>query len=135
MPSESATNPLLSPWTAPYGLAPFAGIAPAHFEPAFAQARQEHLHEIEAIANDPRAPDFENTLAAFDRCGRRLARIAMVFHNLCASETSSALQEVQRRMAPVLAAHYSAIHMHQGLFRRIDALHEQPGRPGLEGEQ
>ncbi|HET8748807.1 MAG TPA: M3 family metallopeptidase, partial [Ramlibacter sp.] len=134
MPSDPAPNPLLSPWTAPYGLAPFALIEPSHFEPAFAQALQEHRAEIDAIAQDPQAPDFENTLAAFDRAGRRLSRIAMVFYNLCASETSPALQEVQRRMAPVLAAHHSAISMNRPLFARIDALHEQRSRLGLAPE-
>jgi peptidyl-dipeptidase Dcp len=135
MPLDPTANPLLSSWTAPYGLAPFPEIQPAHFEPAFAQALQEHREEIEAIAHNPQPPDFENTLAAFDRCGRRLMRIGMVFHNLCASETSPELQEVQRRLAPVLAAHRSAIFMHAPLFRRIDALHEQRRRLGLDGEQ
>jgi len=135
MPSDSASNPLLSPWSAPYGLAPFAQIEPSHFEPAFTQALQEHRTEIDAIAQNPQTPDFGNTLAAFDRAGRRLGRIAMVFYNLCSSETSPALQEVQRRMAPVLAAHHSAIFMNRPLFARIDALHEQRTRLGLEPEQ
>src|SRR4051812_11379527 len=125
MPPQSSANPLLASWTAPYGLAPFPEIAAEHFEPAFAQALQVHRDEVAAIAQDPRAPDFENTLAAFDRSGRRLGRIAMVFHNLCASHTSPALQDTQRRMAPVLAAHRSAIYMDAALFRRVDTLHEQ----------
>jgi len=135
MPSARATNPLLSPWTAPYGLPPFAEIEPAHFEPAFSQALQEHRDEIEAIAHDPQPANFDNTLAALDRAGRRLSRLAMAFYNLCASHTSPALQEVQRHMAPVLAAHGSAIHMHRPLFARIDALHEQRARLGLAPEQ
>ncbi|MEJ8837522.1 M3 family metallopeptidase [Ramlibacter sp. AN1133] len=135
MPSDPSTNPLLAAWTAPYGLAPFAAIEPAHFEPAFAQALQEHREEIEAIAHDPRPADFENTLAAFDRCGRRLGRLGMVFHNLCASHTSPALQAVQRRMAPVLAAHGNAIFMNRPLFARVDALHEQRARLDLDAEQ
>ncbi|HEY0822378.1 MAG TPA: M3 family metallopeptidase [Ramlibacter sp.] len=128
-------NPLLAPWTAPYGLAPFADIHPAHFEPAFAQAMQEHRETLDAIADDSRPPDFENTLAAFDRSAAGLHRIGMVFHNLCASETSPELQEVQRRIAPVLAAHYSSVYMHAGLFRRIAALHEGRARLGLDAEQ
>ena len=135
MPPPSSPNPLLASWTAPYGLAPFPEIAAGHFEPAFAQALQEHRDEIAAIAQDTRVPDFENTLAAFDRSGRRLARIAMVFHNLCASHTSPALQDVQRRMAPVLAAHRSAIYMDAALFRRVDTVHEQRERIGLDTEQ
>lgn len=128
-------NPLLAPWPAPCGVAPFDAISPEHFEPAFTVALQEHRDEIEAIARDPRPPAFDDTVAAFDRSGRRLARIAMVFHNLCASHTSPELQEVQRRMAPVLATHRSAIYMHQGLFARVAALHAKRASLGLTGEQ
>ena len=32
------TNPLLSPWTGPYGLPPFADIRAEHFAEAFATA-------------------------------------------------------------------------------------------------
>src|SRR3954470_14410121 len=135
MPDHATTNPLLARWDAPYGLAPFARIEPAQFEPAFAHLLQEHRAEIAAIANDPRAPDFENTLAAFDRSGRQLGSVSMAFGNLCASETSPALQDVQRRMAPVFAAHRSAIYMDAALFRRIDALHERRSRLGLQPEQ
>ena len=135
MPPQPDANPLLSAWTAPYGLAPFPELRPAHFEPAFAQALQEHRDELDAIADDPRAPDFDNTVAAFDRSGRRSSRIAMVFHNLCASHTSPELQDVQRRHAPVLAAHRNAIYMHAKLFRRIAALYEQRERLGLGAEQ
>jgi peptidyl-dipeptidase Dcp len=135
MPPDSAANPLLSPWTAPYGLPPFTAIQPAHFEPAFTQALREHGQAIEAIADQPQPPDFDNTVAAFDRSFARLHRLDMVFDNLCSSETSPELQAVQRQMAPLLAAHYSAVYMHAGLFRRVAALHERRGSLGLGPEQ
>jgi hypothetical protein len=75
-------------------------------------------------ASRRRAPDFDNTVAAFDRSGRLLGRIASVFYNLTASETSPALQAVQRQMAAPLAAHDSAVYMDAALFARVDALHE-----------
>ena len=130
-----APNPLLQPWDAPYGLPPFERIAPEHFEPAFEQAMREHRTELDAIVANPEAPTFDNTLAAFDRSGQRLARIEAVFDNLCASATSAALQAVQRRMSVPLAAHRSAVAMHGGLFRRVQALHEQRQQLGLSPEQ
>ena len=39
---NTATNPLLQPWAAPYGLPPFDAIKPEHFAPAFAVAMREH---------------------------------------------------------------------------------------------
>ena len=133
MPAD--TNPLLRPWTAPYGLPPFAEVQPAHFEPALAQAMREQREELDAIAANPAAPSFDNTLAAFDRSGRSFDNIARLFHNLCASETSAALQEVQRQLAPALAAHQSAIYMHAGLFQRVAALYEKRATLGLGTEQ
>jgi peptidyl-dipeptidase Dcp len=127
-------NPLLQPWTGAYQLPPFRDIRPEHFEPAFEAGMREQLAEIDAIAADPAPPTFENTVQAFDRCGRTFERIGLVFHNLTASETSPALQAVQRAMAPRLAAHDSAIKLHEGLFRRIAALHEQRARLGLDDE-
>ena len=129
------SQPLLCAWTAPYGLPPFAGLRPAHFEPAFAQVLQAHRDAIDALGSVAAPPDFENTLAAFDRSSRALRRLSMVFHNLCSSETSPELQEAERRLAPVLAAHYSAVYMHAGVFRRIAALHEVRADLGLTPEQ
>ncbi|MEP6873711.1 MAG: M3 family metallopeptidase [Burkholderiales bacterium] len=133
--TPAAANPLIQPWNTPYGLPPFALVGAADFEPAYAVALARHLAEIEAIASDPRPPDFDNTIAAVDRCGRLLDRIDGMFHNLAASETSPTLQAVQTRMAPVLAAHSSAFFMHRGLFTRIDALQAERDTLGLTAEQ
>jgi peptidyl-dipeptidase Dcp len=129
------TNPLLAPWTGPYGLPPFAAIRAEHFAPAFAQAMREHLSEIDAIGNASAAPSFANTVAALDSAGRRFERIGALFHNLTSSETSPALQAAEREMAPVLAAHDSRVYTHAALFARIDALHAERDSLDLDDEQ
>jgi len=63
MPAALDRNPLLAPWTAPYGLPPFDSIRPAHFEPAFAQVLQAHRDAIDALGSQAAPPDFENTPA------------------------------------------------------------------------
>ncbi len=128
-------NPLLGDWRDPHGLPPFAAVRPEHFAPAFRQAMDEHLAEIEAIGNSSEAPTFDNTVAALDRAGRLLDRVGSMFHNLTSSETSTALQAVEMRMAPLLAAHESRGYMHPGLFARIDALHARRGDLDLGDEQ
>jgi peptidyl-dipeptidase Dcp len=115
-------NPLLQPWETPYGLPPFKDVEPAHFEPAFEFAMQAHRAEIDAIGGQARPASFENTVAALDRSGRLLNRIELLFSNLTVSETSPALQAVERTIAPKLAAHENALFMHEGLFARIDSL-------------
>ena len=133
MTDHSATNPLLQDWDAPYGLPPFDRIQPGHFVPAFEQALAAHLAEIDAIAQA--APSFDNTVAALDRSGRLLRRLEGVFYNLCASESSPQLREVEREMAPRLAAHRSAVYLNAALFARLEALNEQRGSLGLNLEQ
>ncbi|MDE2369555.1 MAG: M3 family metallopeptidase [Burkholderiales bacterium] len=118
-------NPLLRDWDAPYGLPPYAELSAADFEPALESAMAEHRAEIEAIAADPAPPDVDNTAAAFDRAGRRLARIGAAFHGLTASASNPELQAAQRALAAPLAAHDSAIHRHAGVFARLDAVHER----------
>jgi peptidyl-dipeptidase Dcp len=135
MTTDIENNPLLKPWTAPFGLPPFAAIRPEHFIPAFAAALQANAAEITAIASEKLPPTFDNVLVAFDRSGRDLSRIAKVFYNLTASETSPELQAVEREMSPRLAAHSNAIYLNAGLFARIDDLHRRRGELGLGKEQ
>jgi len=131
----ATSNPLLLPWTAAHGLPPFESVRAEHFEPAYEVALAQHLAEVDAIAADANPPSFDNTIAAIDRSGRLLDRIEGLFHNLTSSETSPALQAVEMRMAPKLAAHSSAFFMHRTLFARIDALHAQRETLGLTPEQ
>ncbi|HJW12374.1 MAG TPA: M3 family metallopeptidase, partial [Albitalea sp.] len=114
---------------------PFAEIAAEHFRPAFERALGEQLAEIDAIARTSEAPSFDNTLGAFDRSGRLLAKLEGLFYNLTSSETSPALQAAERELAPLMAAHSSAVYMHAGLFQRIDALHAQRDTLALSAEQ
>ena len=131
----TATNPLLADWTTPFGLPPFDRIQAADFGPAFEAAMKAQRAEVEAIAARPAAPDFENTVTAFDRSGRLLSRIEAAFHALAASHTSPEIQAVQRELAGPLAAHESAVMMHAGLFARLDAVHAKRHELALDAEQ
>jgi peptidyl-dipeptidase Dcp len=132
---EPTTNPLLQRWQTPYELPPFAEVRPEHFKPAFEVALASHRRELDAIADNAQAPTLGNTLMAFDASGRLLDRTRLLFHNLCASETSPALQAIEREMAAPLAAHSNAIYMHAKLFARIDAIYAQRDALTLTPEQ
>ena len=129
------TNPLLQTWATPHALPPFAALRAEHFAPALHEAMRGHLTELDAIAAQTEAPSFDNTLTRLDASGRLLTRVEGVFYNLCASETSPALQQVQRELAGPMAAHSNALYMHAGLFARIDALHARRAALGLTPEQ
>ena len=135
MSQTSINNPLLSDWATPHAIPPFDLIRAAHFKPGFNQALLEHRRELAAIGNNPEAPTFDNTFAAFDKSGRLFKRIEMVFSNLTASETSPELQSVEREMAAPLAAHDNAIYTDAALFARIDALFVKRNALSLDAEQ
>ena len=128
--SSSPGNPLLREWTGPFGLPPLADIAAEHFPPAFELALGRHKAEIEAVAADPAAPTFDNTIAALERSGALLERISNVFFLLAGAHTSDALQAVERDISPVLARHNNEIYLNPALFRRIDELYRR--RDALE---
>lgn len=131
----TSANPLLRAWTGPHGLPPFDAISAADFPAAFEQALTEHRAELAAIAGAAQPPDFENTVAAFDRSGRRLTALQHLFYTLCASASSPELQSVQRQMAAPLAAHDNAVYMDEVLFARLEQLHERRAQLGLDGQQ
>ena len=60
------TNPLLTPWTAAFGLPPFAMIRDEDFGPAFDAGLAEARAAIAVIAGGVEAPSFANTVAAME---------------------------------------------------------------------
>ncbi len=128
-------NPLLSDWTGPFAVPPFADISDADFAPAFESALAEARANIDAIAADPAEPDFANTIEAMERAERQLDRVAAVFFNLAGAHTNPALEALQRDLSPKLAAHSSATMMNAALFARVDALFRRIDDLGLTDEQ
>ncbi len=129
------TNPLLVSWTTPFAAPPFGEIAPEHFGPAFERGIADHAAEIESIAANAAAPDFDNTIVALEQAGKTLRRVGGVFWNLTGAHTNENLQEIERTISPILARHYQAISLNAALFRRIDHLFEVIDTLGLDDEQ
>ncbi len=131
-----SANPLLADWAGPYGgVPPFDRVRVEHFEPALEAAMADHLAEIEAIASDPAAPTFENTLAAMERAGRTRERVATLYGIWGANLSTPEFQAVQRTLAPRMAAFTDRIHQNEALFRRIEAVYEARESSGLTSEQ
>jgi peptidyl-dipeptidase Dcp len=128
-------NPFLARWDTPFEAPPFDKVRPEHFRPAFESALATHRAEIAAIAGDPEAPSFHNTIDALEKAGSVLVRVGRVFWNLTGSHTNPDLQATERQIAPVLAKHYSDIALNGPLFLRVDALAGKVDDLGLTAEQ
>ena len=84
MNSKTGTpiNAELVHWSGPHGLPRFDLISDDDFEPAFDAALAEAEAAHEAIAANPAAPDFANTVAAMEKADEALGRVASVFYTL-----------------------------------------------------
>ncbi|MCU1680305.1 MAG: dipeptidyl carboxypeptidase [Amycolatopsis sp.] len=130
----SQDNPFAVPSELPYALPPFDRIADEHYLPAFETGLAEQSAEVEAIAHNAEPPTFENTVVALERSGRLLARVGGTFFNLTGSDNNEAIEAVQEKIAPLLAAHYDSIHLNGDLFGRVNTLFEARATLGLDEE-
>lgn len=123
-------NPLLQPFDA----APFSSIQTEHFKPAFDAALAEARAEIDAIADHPSPPDFENTVAALDYAGSRLDRISSIFFNLNAAETNAEIQALAQEISPLLSEFSNDITLNEALFDRVRTVYDARETLGLDAE-
>lgn len=120
----NADNPFFKPSTLPLQAPDFRLIRDEHYLPALLEGMQQHLAEIDAIANNAEAPTIENTLDAMERSGALLTRVAQVFFNLSGTDTNETIQKIQAEVAPKLAAHEDTIMLNAKLFARVKALYD-----------
>ncbi|WP_282048011.1 M3 family metallopeptidase [Sulfitobacter mediterraneus] len=129
------TNPLLQDWDTPFGLAPFDAISDDDFAPALDEALTAHRAEIDAIAGDPNAPDFDNTIGAMEAAGGALDKVLGAFFTVAGADSNPAREALQRDFSPKLAAHFSEISSNKALFARVAALWAGRDDLGLTEEQ
>jgi peptidyl-dipeptidase Dcp len=129
-------NPLLQPWTGPYGgVPPFDQVRVEHFKPALEASMAEALANIDRIANDPAPPTFQNTIAAMESSSRTLDRVGTVYGIWSSNMSSDEFQPIEQEMAPKLAAFSDQITQNEALFRRIEAVYNSPSKSQLTPEQ
>ncbi|MEM8824466.1 MAG: M3 family metallopeptidase [Pseudomonadota bacterium] len=129
------TNPLLQDWTGAHALPPFAALSDDDFGPALEQGMAEGRAAIRAIADDPEAPTFANTIDALERADATLDRVAGVFYNLAGADSTPAREALMRDMAPKLSAYSSEITNNTILFQRIEDLWQRRDTLDLTDEQ
>src|SRR5229473_984554 len=97
-------NPLLAPWSGPWGgVPPFGRFTPADLKPALEAAMAENLAEIDRIAAEPAPPSFDNTIAAMERAGHTLDRVTTAYGVYTSTMNDAEVQGIQREMSPKLA--------------------------------
>lgn len=127
-------NPFAHESTLPYRLPPFDQITDQHYRPALLAGMDEHLKEIEAIAKNPAAPTFDNTIVAMERSGELLRRANAVFNHAISANTNPHLEALETEMLPKLTAHSDAIFLNAVLYARVRELYDRRAALGLDPE-
>lgn len=128
-------NPLLEKFDTPFGVPPFGEIQLQDYLPAFQVAMEEQNAEIEAIVNQPEAPDFYNTLEAMAYSGELLDQVAAIFFGQLSANTSTEMQDLAEEISPLLSEHSDNISLNPGLFKRVKAVYDQQDKSQLSDEQ
>lgn len=133
--SFGPSNPFYAKSALPFQAPPFDKIRDADYQPAIEAGIAEQRKEIEAIANDPAAPTFENTVVAMEKTGQLLTRVTLVFDGVAQANTDPTLQKVQETVTPERTALQDAIMLNTNLFKRIATLYQKRATLGLDAEQ
>ncbi len=123
--SVAATNILMQPFTGPYeGVPAFDKMNLDLLIPAVTAGMELQLAEIDAIANDPAAPNFENTFAAMERAGKALDNVFTYWGIWASNMSSPEFRAIQRELSPKLSEFSSKISQNKALFERVKAVYE-----------
>jgi peptidyl-dipeptidase Dcp len=129
-------NLLLKDWSGPYGgVPPFDRVTPALFPQALQFAIDEQAREVAAIADNPAAPTFANTIEAMEKTGQRLDRVLSVFGVMTSNMATPEYQALDKLWSPKLSAAYDAITLNPKLFQRVKALYDNKAKLGLDAKQ
>ncbi|WP_294587796.1 M3 family metallopeptidase [uncultured Bacteroides sp.] len=132
---DASGNPLLSEYTTPYQVPPFDQIKVEHYKPAFLKGMEEEMKEIEAIVNNPEAPNFENTIVALDQSGELYRKVRTVFGGLNSANTNDEMQALSKELSPLQSKHSDDINLNPKLFARVKEVYDNQDKFNLDKEQ
>lgn len=134
--AQANQDPLLKPWTGPHGGVPPWDQARAELVgPALELGIRLQEAEVQAIANNPARPTFENTMVPMQDSGRHLDRALTIFGVMTDNVSNEQIQAVEAEWSPRITAAYNAITFNRALFNRINDLYERRATLGLTAEQ
>lgn len=134
--SPEFDNVLLQPFPGPYGGVPqFDKMKVEDVKPALRKGMALNLEEIDAIANNPEPPTFDNTIVAMERAGSALDRVFRYYGIFSSNKSSPEFRDVRAEMSPELSAFSTKITQNEALFKRIKAVYESEELKSLTPEE
>ena len=129
-------NLLLKEWTGPYGGVPaFDQMKVEDVKAGMIQGMDLNLKDIDAIANNPEAPTFENTIEEMERSGKELDRGFTYYGILSGNMSTPEFRDIQTELAPLFSEFQSKITQNEKLFKRVKAVYDASLKNPLEADQ
>jgi len=130
-----ASNPFAQPSTLTLQTPDFSKIKDSDYLPAILAGMAQQKREVMAVANNPAAPTFNNTLVPLERSGLLLERAGLAFNAVNGANTNDTLQATDTKTSPLYAAHNDFIFLNAKLFARVKSLHDRQAQLSLKPEQ
>lgn len=135
MSAETRQNPFMVPYDTPFEIPPFDKITYADYLPAIEKGIADKKKEIDAIANNPATPTFDNTILAMEKSGELLSRVMLVFGALDETDNNEHMLAISEKAYPMVSAASDEIMMNDKLFQRVKYLYDRRDNLGLDGAQ
>ncbi|MDR0386321.1 MAG: M3 family metallopeptidase [Prevotellaceae bacterium] len=131
----SGNNPFFSEYNTPYNVPPFESIKPEHYMPAFEAGMANQKANIEKIVKQKAKPSFVNTVEALENSRELLTKVSSVFFCLTSANTNKDLEEINKKVSPLLSKHGDDIYMNKDLFDRVKVVFDKQTAFKLNEEQ
>jgi peptidyl-dipeptidase Dcp len=136
LPQTAPKAELLQPWTGPYdGVPPWDKVTPAKLREALMEGIQLNRADVAAIADNPEAPTFANTLVAMELMGGPLDRASNVYSVMTGNIGGDAYDALDTEMSPILSAFFDEISFNAKLFQRVKTVADNADAMGLNAQQ
>lgn len=133
--ADNEHNPFLQPYTTQYSIPPFEQIRNEHYMPAILAGLEQLRTEVNAIADNPAQPTFDNTILAMEQSGSLLHRVMAVFSALNETDASPETEAIAAEALPMVSLAQDEISMNPRLFERVRSLYQRRDSLGLTGPQ
>ena len=102
----------------------FDQIADNAWQGIIEEAIAIRLAEVEAIANNPNPPTFDNTLVAMERSGQVFSRSYSAFSQIVGANINDTIADADAALAPQIAAMSDSIYLNPQLFERVRTIYD-----------
>lgn len=130
----NATNPFFQPFATVHDTPPFNDIDNSHWTPAVERGIELANGEIEAIATNPAAPTFQNTIVALENTGADLDRVLNVFYPLLSANSDAQMMEMSIDLGAKLSDFSTGIILNEPLWQRVKTVYDNRAALDLNPE-